>query len=101
MCLILVGLTELRRRLIWLVGATCTGGWAHGARHGTGTYGDREGVVYLGEYQPGGTASRAHPFGPRARAVRARAETRADACARERSTPAARHGPHAHYLSGG
>ena len=72
MCLILVGLTELRRRLIWLVGATCTGGWAHGARHGTGTYGDREGVVYLGEYQPGGTASRAHPFGPRARALRAR-----------------------------
>ena len=93
MCLILVGLTELRRRLIWLVGATCTGGWAHGARHGTGTYGDREGVVYLGEYQPGGTASRAHPFGPLSLARRGRA--------RERSTPAARHGPHAHYLSGG
>ena len=39
--------------MTWPSGATFTGQWARGTRHGTGTYRDREGGVYVGEYSEG------------------------------------------------
>ena len=34
-------------------GARYTGRWAHGTRHGAGSYRDREGGLYVGEYRDG------------------------------------------------
>ena len=44
--------------LTWPSGAAYSGQWANGARHGTGTYRDREGGVYVGEYRDGERSGR-------------------------------------------